>query len=709
VAAALISVVAWRSLVYAQSAAPIITALSSLIGTGQAVTLKGSGFLSRNIVWIYPPASSGSGEGYSVGSADGITLTTPSLPASVFPPGVYLVSVTNANGYSNVLSITVVSAGSSPTITTTSTVTPVITAVPSFVTVGEVATIKGNGFLSQNVVWLTGPSGITQGSLAQSTDGVTLYVNLNSNFSSGGYIVEVYNANGTSNKVTLTVSPAGSLPPPVITSFSANPTSIPSGQSAALSWVVSGATSLSINSGVGTVSGSSVAIYPAQTTTYTLTAKGSGGSVTQTVTVTVTAAITKGLSACQDISTAGNYMLTANLTAPPSTSCFNLHDAANITLDCAGHSITSESAYPYAAGVVVNNAPGFTLKNCRLNNGALGTATPFANVTGSNGGTLTNNTFGSLNAEHYTSGTYVEVSNSNYITFSNNILYGGYYQAFSSYAMIQGNTIQSTLLAPDGLFALIGSQSGGNNTFTSNVLNGNSPNPGSEAGSDGGVIISDESGDTISNNQISNTWDCGVESVGNLNNASIVGNTISNTYNGICGYHWTSILNSTISGNTVSTTRTLFEFYRIEGLRPANAIYPGSPADTGVYFENNTVAHNTYSNPYIAPGSPNAYDGSARVNLILEPAELLYPLDYNSLNNGPGETTPSNSQFYMTGNTFTDNNFGASNFPPVFGTYYSTTVGGPTTYPSGLVIDGGGNICNVSANGPSFPLTCLGQ
>jgi hypothetical protein len=423
----------------------------------------------------------------------------------------------------------------------------------------------------------------------------------------------------------------------------------------------------------------------------------------------VTAAITKSISSCQDISSAGNYVLTTSLTASPSTSCFNLHDAAKITLDCAGHSITSESAYPYAAGVVVNNAPGFTVKNCQLNNGALGTATPFASVNGSNGGTLTNNTFGSSNAEHNTSGTYVEVNSSNYITFTNNIVYGGYYQAFSSYALVQGNTIHSTLLPPNGLYALIGSQSGGNNTFTSNVLDGNSPHPGSQAGSDGGVIISDESGDTISNNQISNTWDCGIESVGNLNSASIAGNTIGNTYNGMCSYHWTSITNTKISDNTVSATRTLFEFYRIEGLRPANATYPGSPADTGVYFQNNVVEHNAYSNPYVAPGSPNAYDGSARVNLVLEPTEGLYPLDYNPLNNETGETTPANSKFYMTGNTFTDNNFGASNYPPVFGTYYNTTVGGPAAYPSGLVIDGGGNICNVSANGPSFPLTCLSQ
>jgi uncharacterized protein YkwD/chitodextrinase len=79
-------------------------------------------------------------------------------------------------------------------------------------------------------------------------------------------------------------------PPPTIVSFSAAPTSITAGQSSVLSWSVSGATSLTIDNGVGTVSGvMSTTVTPAQTTTYTLTAANSGGSVTAKAAVTVAA------------------------------------------------------------------------------------------------------------------------------------------------------------------------------------------------------------------------------------------------------------------------------------------------------------------------------------------------------------------------------------------------------------------------------------
>src|SRR5262249_16349908 len=67
-------------------------------------------------------------------------------------------------------------------------------------------------------------------------------------------------------------------PVPVIASFTASPNSIQAGQSATLNWSVTGATTLSISPGVGTVTGTSVTVSPSATTTYTLTATNSGGS-----------------------------------------------------------------------------------------------------------------------------------------------------------------------------------------------------------------------------------------------------------------------------------------------------------------------------------------------------------------------------------------------------------------------------------------------
>ncbi len=81
---------------------------------------------------------------------------------------------------------------------------------------------------------------------------------------------------------------------PVINSFTATPSSLPTGGgSTTLAWNVTGATTLSIDQGIGAVtpvtSGSTSKSITA-TTTFTLTATNASGSVTQPVTVTVAAA-----------------------------------------------------------------------------------------------------------------------------------------------------------------------------------------------------------------------------------------------------------------------------------------------------------------------------------------------------------------------------------------------------------------------------------
>lgn len=74
---------------------------------------------------------------------------------------------------------------------------------------------------------------------------------------------------------------------PVIRRFTADPASIAAGATSMLSWQVTGATSLSISPAVGAVTGTSVAVSPAATTRYTLTATNAAGSVAAQVTVTV--------------------------------------------------------------------------------------------------------------------------------------------------------------------------------------------------------------------------------------------------------------------------------------------------------------------------------------------------------------------------------------------------------------------------------------
>lgn len=75
---------------------------------------------------------------------------------------------------------------------------------------------------------------------------------------------------------------------PTISSFAATPNAVAAGQAVTLSWQVAGVvTSLSIDNGVGNVTGTQTTVFPAATTTYTLTAANAAGGTTATATVTV--------------------------------------------------------------------------------------------------------------------------------------------------------------------------------------------------------------------------------------------------------------------------------------------------------------------------------------------------------------------------------------------------------------------------------------
>jgi subtilase family serine protease len=87
----------------------------------------------------------------------------------------------------------------------------------------------------------------------------------------------------------ITITASGKLP--VINSFSASPSNISAGESSILNWTVTGATTVSIDQGIGNVALTGPrAVTPAATTVYTLTASSSAGSITATTQVMVTGA-----------------------------------------------------------------------------------------------------------------------------------------------------------------------------------------------------------------------------------------------------------------------------------------------------------------------------------------------------------------------------------------------------------------------------------
>lgn len=93
------------------------------------------------------------------------------------------------------------------------------------------------------------------------------------------------------------VKPVEPPPPPPpkalpvrIDTFVAEPATINQGQSSTLRWVVANATNITINQNIGTVpANGNRQVFPANSTTYTLTAGGPGGNESRAVTVTVNA------------------------------------------------------------------------------------------------------------------------------------------------------------------------------------------------------------------------------------------------------------------------------------------------------------------------------------------------------------------------------------------------------------------------------------
>jgi uncharacterized protein YkwD/chitodextrinase len=102
--------------------------------------------------------------------------------------------------------------------------------------------------------------------------------------------VEYYEHTGWSTAHVTWLNSTPVTQAPTILSFSAAPTSVVQGTSSTLSWSVNGATTITIDNGIGDVTSvTSKQVSPAQTTVYTLTASNSAGTVTAQATVTVTA------------------------------------------------------------------------------------------------------------------------------------------------------------------------------------------------------------------------------------------------------------------------------------------------------------------------------------------------------------------------------------------------------------------------------------
>jgi hypothetical protein len=165
--------------------------------------------------------------------------------------------------------------------TPTATVEPVISsfrADPPGITTGEETTLKWTVTGAESVSINQGIGNVdASGSRAVSPTDTTTYT------------LTATNSIGSVNKTATVIVAAEGVPQIIV--FDASSDNIDSGQSSTLEWNVSGATSISIDKGIGTVDAvGTTQVSPTVLTTYTLTATNSYGSVTASVTVFVTSA-----------------------------------------------------------------------------------------------------------------------------------------------------------------------------------------------------------------------------------------------------------------------------------------------------------------------------------------------------------------------------------------------------------------------------------
>ncbi|MBL8537377.1 MAG: RHS repeat protein [Hyphomonadaceae bacterium] len=134
------------------------------------------------------------------------------------------------------------------------------------------------------------------GASAIALKGVAHAQNVTYTYDALGRISTAAFPNGTT--ITYTYDPAGNRTQVVqavgagapMGTFAASPTTVAPGGSSILTWTSSGAASASISNSVGTVTpvtGGSVQVSPATTTTYTLTLTGAGGQATLQAIVTI--------------------------------------------------------------------------------------------------------------------------------------------------------------------------------------------------------------------------------------------------------------------------------------------------------------------------------------------------------------------------------------------------------------------------------------
>jgi phospholipase C len=200
----------------------------------------------------------------TINNGIGVVAASGSMAVSPASTTEYTLTATSTNGTAT--SVATVTVQASPP-------TAKLTAAPTTITVGNSATLTWS---TTNATSVSIDNGIgTVAASGSTTVSPTMTTT---------YTLTVTGSNGTAT-ATATVTVQGLMP---TATLSANPSTITAGNTSTLTWTTTNATTVSIDQGIGAVSSSGTTVVsPTNTTQYTLTATGLGGTTTASTTVTV--------------------------------------------------------------------------------------------------------------------------------------------------------------------------------------------------------------------------------------------------------------------------------------------------------------------------------------------------------------------------------------------------------------------------------------
>jgi len=375
----------------------------------------------------------------------------------------------------------------------------------------------------------------------------------------------------------------------------------------------------SVSVAVVSASGLVTATGPGTTTiTATTTAPAASGVVTMFVAQPGNPTAT--ITTCQVIQKSGPYVLSSDLSQNGFAPCLQVGSVAGVQIDCRGHMVSglqlttvntvTVSNCSVTGRVNMTNVANVAVTNCTLENGV--------NVTTGSSVVIANSTISaSLNPVFVTNGIGVE------------LLQDTITSAFGAAAVQFANgTADQVVLA-----TITGGYDGGS----------------AEVGTDDGILLTNETGDSITGNIVSGFFDTALEGVARVANATVANNTFSNIGTTAIGaYYCANWTGNVIRGNRVSLAPSMALMSDQDGA------FCTTPPPV---FSGNQFIANQFRNPIAGLGG--SLGPAPRMTVIFVPGTAA-------------------------GNLLQNNDFGMND--------------GPRLAPLSAFTDGGGNIC-----GPQNP------